>query len=91
MPDTHEVSPEDVRRAGAEAGKRAPGLRSSLNFGATSCMAITGLLFAGAIGYYTLYVKKKPDPSALDVVRVRRDLDDIRPRKSLVNSTDPAP
>ncbi|CAB4296464.1 unnamed protein product [Prunus armeniaca] len=49
MPDTHKVSPEDVRRAGAEAGKRAPGLRSSLNFGATSCMAITGLLLGSAV------------------------------------------
>ncbi|KAL6295848.1 hypothetical protein ACE6H2_003990 [Prunus campanulata] len=38
-------------------------------------MTVTGLLFTGAIGYYTLYVKKKSDPFALDVVRVRHDLD----------------
>lgn len=33
-------------------------------------MALTGFAFAGIIGYFVLYSKKKPEASALDVAKV---------------------
>ncbi|KAH7569164.1 hypothetical protein ACOSP7_012416 [Xanthoceras sorbifolium] len=33
-------------------------------------MAMTGMAFAGIVGFFVLYSKKKPEASALDVAKV---------------------
>lgn len=91
MADTHKMKPEDVKAAGVEASKRPPGhhpggvlhQRSKLPY-SYATMAISGFLITAAIGYFTLYVKKKPEATALDVAKVTAGVaepEDTRPRK----------
>ncbi|KAJ4709643.1 F8M12.18 protein [Melia azedarach] len=47
-------------------------------------MAFTGVAFAGILGYFVLYSKKKPEASAVDVAMVTAGVaqpDNTRPRK----------
>nr|GMD31547.1 Transmembrane protein [Ipomoea batatas] len=75
--DTHKMSPEEVKRAGVEESKRQPGhnpgtvlhQRRRLPFSLTT-IAITGVAISGAVWYFTLYAKKKPEASAADVAKV---------------------
>ncbi|KAL8521824.1 hypothetical protein ACS0TY_012114 [Phlomoides rotata] len=75
--DTHKMSPEEVKRAGVEASKRPPGhnpgsvlhQRRSLPFSPVT-MTVMGSAIVGAIWYFTLYTKKKPEATAMDVARV---------------------
>lgn len=74
--DTHKMRPEDVKAAGLDSSKRPPGQnpgeilhqRRILPY-KLSNMAIGGLLITAAIGYFVLYVKKKPEASAGDVAK----------------------
>ncbi|KAK7311049.1 hypothetical protein RJT34_08923 [Clitoria ternatea] len=67
-------NPEKVE---AEAAKRAPGhgatevlhQRKSLPYN-LSTMTLAGLAITAAVGYFVLYVKKKPEASAKDVAKV---------------------
>nr|GLL16651.1 uncharacterized protein LOC109163613 [Ipomoea trifida]GMC56530.1 Transmembrane protein [Ipomoea batatas] len=75
--DTHKMSPEEVKRAGVEESKRPPGhnpgtvlhQRRQLPFSLTT-IAIAGVAISGAVWYFTLYAKKKPEASAADVAKV---------------------
>ncbi|KAB1204703.1 hypothetical protein CJ030_MR8G012775 [Morella rubra] len=89
--DTHKMSPEDVKAAGVEESKRPPGhhpgevlhQRRRLPFNNTT-MAVGGLLVVGALGYFTLFVEKKPEASARDVAKVTigaAEPEDTKPRK----------
>lgn len=89
--DTHKISPEEVKRAGVEASKRPPGhnpggilhQRRSLPYGLFT-ITLAGAAIVGGLWYFTLYAKKKPEASAIDVARVSAgvaDPEDTRPRK----------
>ncbi|KAL6985155.1 hypothetical protein U1Q18_018532 [Sarracenia purpurea var. burkii] len=91
--DTHQMSPEEVKKAGAEASKRPPGhnpgpggvlhQRRKLPYSSTS-MAVGGFLIAAAIGYAVLYAKKKPEATAGDITKVVTGTgtpEDTHPRK----------
>ncbi|KAK2999207.1 hypothetical protein RJ639_023286, partial [Escallonia herrerae] len=90
MADTHKMSPEEVKRAGVEASKRAPGhdpggvLHQRRNVPLRlSTMALGGFAIVAALGYFTLYVKKKPDATAGDVAKVAAGVagpEETRPR-----------
>ncbi|KAL6501900.1 hypothetical protein OROGR_027033 [Orobanche gracilis] len=91
--DTHKMSPEEVKRAGVEASKRPPGSgsnpggvlhqRRSLPY-SLATLTVAGFAVVGAMWYFTLYTKKKPEASAIDVAKVSTGLgnpEDTRPRK----------
>lgn len=83
-----------AKRAGVvQASKRPPGhnlgcvlrqRRHDLPFTPLPCgIVIGGFLICTAIGYFTLYAKKKPEASARDVARVSTNIadpDDTKPR-----------
>lgn len=89
---THKMSPEEVRRTGAEGSKRPPGnnnpgevlhQRRKLPF-SPATMAVTGFGITAAIGFMVLYAKKKPEASASDVAKVATgaaDPKDTHPRE----------
>ncbi|KAF8400517.1 hypothetical protein HHK36_013816 [Tetracentron sinense] len=90
MADTHKMGPEEMKSAGVEASKRPPGQqpggvlhqRRNLPF-CPKRMAVGGFLLIASIGYFTLYVKKKPEASAVDVAKVATGVavpDNTRPR-----------
>ncbi|KAA8521703.1 hypothetical protein F0562_012376 [Nyssa sinensis] len=94
MADTHKMSSEEVKSAGVEASKRPPGhnpggvlhQRRKLPFSPYT-MAIGGFLIAATVGYFTLYVKKKPEASASDVAKATVGVakpEDTHPRKQAV-------
>ncbi|KAL0393939.1 UNVERIFIED_CONTAM: hypothetical protein Slati_4360100 [Sesamum latifolium] len=89
--DTHKMSPEEVKRAGVEASKRPPGhnpggilhQRRSLPYGPYT-VTLFGVALVGAMWYFTLYAKKKPEASAVDVAKVSvgaANPEETRPRK----------
>ncbi|KAL7122306.1 hypothetical protein ACP275_01G037600 [Erythranthe tilingii] len=89
--DTHKMSPEEVKSAGVEASKRPPGSspggilhqRRSLPYSLTT-ITLVGFAVTGAVWYFTLYTKKKPEATAADVARVATGManpEDTRPRK----------
>ncbi|KAL3650926.1 hypothetical protein CASFOL_007329 [Castilleja foliolosa] len=89
--DTHKMSTEEVKKAGVEASKRPPGSnpggvlhqRRSLPYSLVT-ITIVGSALVGAIGYFTLYTKKKPEASAVDVAKVSVGManpEDTHPRK----------
>lgn len=89
--ETHKMSSEEVKRAGVEASKRPPGSnpggilhqRRSLPYSLTT-ITLVGSAIAGGLWYFTLYAKKKPEATALDVARVSTGLagpEDTHPRK----------
>ncbi|KAL2544656.1 hypothetical protein Fot_13889 [Forsythia ovata] len=89
--DTHKMSPEEVKRAGVEASKRPPGnnpggvlhQRRRLPYSPFT-IVLGGLAIAGAIWYFTLYTKKKPEATAREVAKVSvgaADPKDTHPRK----------
>ncbi|KAH6757558.1 hypothetical protein C2S51_038706 [Perilla frutescens var. frutescens] len=89
--DTHKMSSEEVKRAGVEASKRPPGhhpgeilhQRRSLPYGPLF-ITLAGFAAAGAVWYVTLYAKKKPEATAVDVAKVATGVaepEDTRPRK----------
>ncbi|CAA0810663.1 Unknown protein [Striga hermonthica] len=91
--DTHKMSPEEVRKAGVEASVRPPGSgpspggvlhqRRRLPYGLAT-MVLGGSAIVGALWYFTIYVKKKPEATALDVAKVSTGVaqpEDTRPRK----------
>ncbi|CAI9755602.1 unnamed protein product [Fraxinus pennsylvanica] len=89
--DTHKMSPEEVKSAGVEASKRPPGhnpggvlhQRRSLPYSPYT-IVLGGLAISGAIWYFTLYTKKKPEATARDVAKVSfgvADPKDTHPRK----------
>ncbi|CAK9154107.1 unnamed protein product [Ilex paraguariensis] len=89
--DTHKMSPEEVKKAGVEASKRPPGhdpggvlhQRRKLPY-SPFAMAVGGFLVVATIGYFTLYIKKKPEASAREVAKVTTGVatpEDTRPRK----------
>ncbi|GER36583.1 hypothetical protein STAS_12920 [Striga asiatica] len=89
--DTHKMSPEEVKRAGVEASKRPPGSgpggvlhqRRQMPY-RLATMALMGSAVIGALWYFTIYVKKKPEATALDVAKVSTGVaqpEDTRPRK----------
>lgn len=72
--DTHKMSTEEVKRAGVEASQRRhPGevlhQRRSLPY-RPLFITLAGSALAGGVWYFTLYAKKKPDATALDVAKV---------------------
>ncbi|KAL5698978.1 hypothetical protein ACHQM5_029946 [Ranunculus cassubicifolius] len=75
--DTHKMNPEEVKAAGVEASKRPPGhhpgevlhQRGKLPYSPYT-MALGGFLIVAGIGYFSLYVKKKPEASVKDVAKV---------------------
>ncbi|GAA0155791.1 hypothetical protein LIER_43331 [Lithospermum erythrorhizon] len=77
MADTHKMSPEEVKKAGVEASRRPPGhnpggvlrQRRNLPF-SLKTMTIAGTAITAAMLYFTLYVKKKPEVTALEVAKV---------------------
>lgn len=92
MADAHKMSPEEMKKAGVEASKRPPGenpggvlhQRRNLPY-SPFAMAVGGLLIVGAIGYATLYTKKKPEASAGDVAKVAAgvgSVEDTHPRNT---------
>ncbi|KAE8732554.1 transmembrane 9 superfamily member 4-like [Hibiscus syriacus] len=90
-PDTHKMSPEEVRAAGVEASKRPPGhnpggvLHQTRRLPVSmTTMTVGGLLITGVIAYSVLYTRKKREASALDVAKVTAgiaDPSDTHPRK----------
>ncbi|MED6216981.1 hypothetical protein PIB30_013195 [Stylosanthes scabra] len=87
MADTHKMSSEQVKAAGVEGSKGAGGnvlhQRRSLPF-SMSRMAVAGLLITGAVSYFVLYVKKKPEATAADVAKVSVGIakpEDTHPKK----------
>ncbi|XP_076884512.1 uncharacterized protein LOC143533708 [Bidens hawaiensis] len=99
--DTHKMSPEEVKNLGVESSKRPPGhnpggvlhQRRSLPFNATT-MTVVGFLMAAVIGYSVLYVKKKPEASALDVAKVTAgvaDSSNTHPRGQPTQPEDTSP
>lgn len=94
MADTHKMSPEEVKAAGVEASRRPPGgghgsagnvlhQRKSLPFSFTK-MTVAGLAITAVLGYMVLYVKKKPEATAVDVAKVSVGVanpEDTRPKK----------
>ncbi|XP_059655211.1 uncharacterized protein LOC132302397 [Cornus florida] len=83
---------EEVKKAGVEASKRPPPghspgevLHQRRNLPISPyTMALGGFLFAATIGYLTLYAKKKPEASAVDVAKVATGTaqpEDTRPSK----------
>ncbi|XP_028799170.1 uncharacterized protein LOC114754552 [Neltuma alba] len=77
--ETHKMTAEEVKAAGVEASKRPPGSgrppggvlhqRRNLPFSFTT-ITLTGLVLSAALGYFVLYVHKKPDATASDVAKV---------------------
>lgn len=89
--DTHKMSTEEVKRAGVEASQRPPGRhpgeilhqRRSLPYGPL-VITLGGAALAGGVWYFTLYAKKKPEATAVDVAKVASGVaqpEDTRPRK----------
>ncbi|PIN12446.1 hypothetical protein CDL12_14943 [Handroanthus impetiginosus] len=89
--DTHKMSPEEISKAGLEASKRPPGhkpgeilhQRRSLPFSPLTVILV-GSALVGTMWYFTLYAKKKPEASAVDVARVSTGLanpEETHPRK----------
>ncbi|XP_010526251.1 PREDICTED: uncharacterized protein LOC104803862 [Tarenaya hassleriana] len=89
--DTHKMSPENVKAAGVESSKRPPGhnpggvlhQRRKLPYSYTT-MGIAGLLISGAVMYAAIYVRKKPEATAVDVAKATTGLgrpEDTHPRK----------
>ncbi|XP_071723949.1 uncharacterized protein [Rutidosis leptorrhynchoides] len=89
--ETHKMNSEQVKAAGVEGSKRPPGSnpggvlhqRGKLPY-STTTMALTGLGIAGAVSYFVLYSKKKPEASAVDVAKVTTGMakpEDTHPRK----------
>ncbi|KAL6006718.1 hypothetical protein ACLOJK_032211 [Asimina triloba] len=88
--DTHKVSNETLKSAGAEASKRSPGhnpggvlhQRRKLPYSPVQ-MAIAGALIVAGIAYFTLYAKKRPDASLSDVAKLStRTSSDDRTQRS---------
>ncbi|XP_031481237.1 uncharacterized protein LOC116251229 [Nymphaea colorata] len=73
------MRPEEVEKARVQAPKRPPGQhpgevlhqRRSFPFSKMGTVQLTlaGLLLIGAVGYFTLYVKSKPEATASDVAK----------------------
>ncbi|KAH7841409.1 hypothetical protein Vadar_029553 [Vaccinium darrowii] len=89
--DTHQMSPEEVKKAGVEASRRPPGhnpgevlhQRRGLRFSNYTTMAIGGFAIVATIGYAVLYANKKPEASARDVAKVATNTarpEDTHPR-----------
>ncbi|GFQ03539.1 hypothetical protein PHJA_002497700 [Phtheirospermum japonicum] len=89
--DTHKMSTEEMKKAGVEASKRPPGSnpggvlhqRRSLPYRLTT-ITVVGSALVGAMWYFTLYTKKKPEASAIDVAKVSVGManpEDTHPRK----------
>ncbi|KAF6162483.1 hypothetical protein GIB67_026321 [Kingdonia uniflora] len=76
------MKPEDTKASGVDPSKRtSPGevlhQRRKLPYSPIT-MAITGLAITGTIAYFTLYAKKKPEASAMDVAKVTTGVADPR-------------
>lgn len=76
----------------APKGASPPGAaRSGLFFGqTTTTMAITAAVIAGGVGYYALYVKRKPEaypPRVADPPPAARKYPDHRPSSQKLNNS----
>ncbi|KAL3818316.1 hypothetical protein ACJIZ3_004221 [Penstemon smallii] len=70
---------EEVKKAGLEGSKRPPGhnppgggvlhQRRSLPYSLVT-LGLAGCAMVGGLWYLTIYAKKKPEPTALDVARL---------------------
>ncbi|VFQ97629.1 unnamed protein product [Cuscuta campestris] len=83
MADTHKTNPpEEVKRSGVEGssskrqnsggGGGGGGVlhqRRQLPYSLPT-IALAGIAISGALWYFTLYVKKKPEANAVDVAKV---------------------
>lgn len=75
--DTTKMSPEEIKRTGVERSKRPPGhnpggvlhQRRGLPYNMLT-VTLVGTAMAGALWYFTIYAKKKPEATAGDVARV---------------------